>query len=498
MPRPGITSEAEFARLLEGRRLIMASHRGPVEFKTDDEGKLQPHRGSGGVVTALSGLCRYLDLDWVASAMKEGDRRMARQEDGAFRVSLTDADLSLKLVVNPRAVYHKHYSVFCNPLLWFIQHYMWNWSRTPNIDASVYDAWENGYKKVNRSFADAVLEQASTDSNRAAVIIHDYHLYLVPSLIKESMPNLPIQHFTHIPWPSPRYWQLLPRHMREAIISSLCCSDIVGLQTRRDVDNFLLCCHYFFPDAEVDYEKATIKRDNHLTRVRAYPISVDVQGLNETAASAAVSEYQTKIEAACGIKTIIRVDRAEPSKNIIRGFRAYEQLLTKYPQFRGQVKFLAFMVPSRSHLKPYQRYVEDVFSLIDSINTAYGTEDWQPIECFYENNYHQALAAMKRYDVLMVNAVIDGMNLVAKEGVTVNRRDGILLLSETVGAWEQLGEYALSTAAADIEGTCNALYHALTMTDEERKLRATALRESVAAEDLAGWIRSLVGDIASI
>jgi trehalose 6-phosphate synthase len=286
--------------------------------------------------------------------------------------------------------------------------------------------------------------------------------------------------------------------MRQAILTSLCTTDIVGLQTMRDVHNFLYCCESFIDEAEVDYGLQTVQIDKHIVQVKAYPISVDVAGLKRMVSSARLREYEQKLRQFCGEQTIVRVDRAEPSKNIIRGFRAFDKLLERYPQFRGKVKFIAFLVPTRTHLKLYQRYMQELTQLIGAINTKYGTEEWYPIDFFYENNYIQAIAGMRLYDVLLVNAVIDGMNLVAKEGPTVNNCDGVLILSETVGACEQLGQNALTVSPTDLEETTQALYTALTMPPDERNKRATALKRSIEEEDITNWLFHLLKDAVSL
>ncbi len=480
-------------------RLILASNRGPVEYHFTESRELQVRRGSGGVVTALSGLSRHLDLMWIASAMGEGDRYTAAQAGGGpIRVSHGDERLSLRFIINPRSMYHRYYNVFCNPLLWFLHHNMWDSSRSPNIDRVVYDAWEKGYVPVNEAFARVVIEEANQSKPPPIVLLNDYHLYLASSYIRQALPDQIIQHFIHIPWPSPTCWQLLPAVMREAILHSLCTSDIVGLQTVRDVRSFLSCCAAFLKEAEVDNREQNVHLAGHTVRVRAYPISVDVPGLNRILSSNRLKEYAEKLSPLCGEKTIVRVDRMEPTKNIIRGFRAFDMFLERYPEFRGRVKFIAFLVPSRAHLRVYQRYNEDVQQQIETINQKYGTDDWQPIAYFYENNYTQALAGMTLYDVLLVNAVADGMNLVAKEGPTINDRDGVLVISEGVGACEQLGEYALTVSPADLEGTVQALYQALGMPPEEKRRRALGLKQVIAEEDLTAWVLHLMEDAVNL
>jgi trehalose 6-phosphate synthase len=365
---------------------------------------------------------------------------------------------------------------------------MWNSSHTPTVDAKIYDAWANGYVPVNQAFAQAVVGEARNDHHSPLVMLHDYHLYLAAGYIREQLPDAVLQHFTHIPWPGPNYWHLLPSSIRQAIFESLCANDIVGLQTLRDVRNFLLTCQSFLDEAEVDYQRQTVWWNGHLTRVNYYPISIDVLGIKRLAYSPRVRQLEEKLKPFCGEKTIVRVDRAEPSKNIVRGFRAFDMFLTRYPQFLGRVKFLAFLVPSRTHLKQYQRYNQEINDLVQTINAKYGREDWQPIKVFFEHNYPQAIAGMRLYDALMVNSVIDGMNLVAKEGPIVNTRHGVLILSEGAGAHEQLGENALSVAPSDLESTTEALYKALTMPKEERERRAEALKSSVEREDLTMWL----------
>jgi len=375
---------------------------------------------------------------------------------------------------------------------------MWDSSHSPNIDHVVYDAWENGYIPVNESFAQAVIDEVKASESPPIVLLNDYHLYLASSYIRAQLPDQVIQYFIHIPWPSPSYWQLLPNSMRQAIFRSLCSSDIVGLQTARDVRSFLSCCESFIDEADVDHSKQSVQINGHVVQVKAYPISIEVAGLEKMVASARLHEYLEKLHPFCGEQTIVRVDRLEPTKNIIRGFRAFDMLLERYPQFRGKVKFLAFLVPTRTHLRVYERYYQEVTQLVEAINNKYGTEDWHPIEIFYENNYTQAMAGMCLYDVLLVNAVIDGMNLVAKEGPTVNNRNGVLILSEAVGACEQLGQNSLTVSPADLEGTTQALYTALTMPVEEREKRAVALKRSIEEQDLSGWLLHLLEDAVNL
>ncbi|MCH7810592.1 MAG: trehalose-6-phosphate synthase, partial [Chloroflexi bacterium] len=406
-------------------------------------------------------------------------------------------EIYVRFVTVPQPVYQRHYYVICNPLLWFIQHYMWNTPRTPNIGRVVYEAWENGYVPTNQAIADAIVAEAEKEDEPPVVLLQDYHLYLAPKMVRERMPEATILHFTHIPWPGPRYWGMLPKFMRRGIHEHMAASDIVGLQTMSDVQNFLHSCDTML-DSEVDYHACTVDFEGHRTHVRAYPISVDAEGLLEFSKSAEVQQSIDKLRPLLGEKTVLRVDRSEPSKNIIRGLRAYELLLERYPEFRGSVNFLQLLVPSRSDLGVYQTYTDEIFELVDSINDHFGEMDWQPIRVLYEDDYTQAIAAMTLYDVLLVNPVIDGMNLVSKEGPLVNTNDGVLILSELAGAHEQLQEHVLAVSPTDLEGTVRALHRALTMPSDERHRRAEALRQIVIDEDIIRWLEHQLSDLTAL
>ncbi len=487
-------------KLFANRRLIVVSNRGPMEHHGVDDGKLETKRGGGGVVTALSPIGRFVKgFTWVTCAMTRGDRIAAgRAGHRSFPVPLAGQKLSLRFITPSPAAYHKYYDVFCNSVLWFHQHYMCDISREPNMDTQTYDAWENGYVPVNRAFAEAVVAEIREAETPAVVMVQDYHLYLVPGYIRSEIPDVILQHFIHIPWPGPRYWLMLPSVMRRSIVEGLCAADIVGLQTRRDVRNFLQTCEFVLDGAEVDYQNSTIKSNEHLTKVTLYPVSVDVFDLRTTALYPEVREYEKRLRPCFGKQTVVRVDRADLSKNIIRGLKAYRILLERHPEFRKKVKLIHFLVPTRSDVEEYQKYAEEIMGLVAAINNEYGDEEWQPIKVFYENNYLQAIAGMRHYDVLLVNSVIDGMNLVAKEGPTVNICDGVLVLSESAGAHEQLEAHVLSVTPTDIEGTVRALYQALTMPPEERKARAEALRSSIRSEDLTLWLYQQFRDIQDL
>ena len=478
-------------------QLILVSNRGPLEHKVLEGGRLTTRRGQGGLVTALEPLAGRSGALWIAAASSEGDR-IAVETAGSreIPVTLPDGRCWLELVNLPKPVYHQHYNVFSNPLLWFLQHRLWGLLDRPNLEECLLRAWRDGYVPANRAFAEAVVA-AAHDRPLPTIMLHDYHLYLAPGYIRAQLPRAIIHHFVHIPWPTPAAWQILPSAMSQAICAGLVASDVVGFQTHRHARNFLRSCRSFLKGARVDEEKGTVTWwEGHTAHVRVYPISVDVPGLRRLADSFEVQAYRKFLATRCaGQAAIVRVDRLDPSKNVVAGFRAYDLLLRRQPELAGRVRFLAFLVPSRTRIPEYQRYQQEVMRTVNEINARHGRDGWLPIDLFYEDNRLQALAGLQLYDVLLVNSVADGMNLVAKEGPVVNRREGVLVLSEEAGAHDQLAGGALSIAPTDVEATAEALSRALSMTSSERQRRGEVLRAQVEEQDLDHWVNSQLEDL---
>jgi trehalose 6-phosphate synthase len=483
--------------LLGDRRLIIATNRGPVSFAAGADGKLRPRRGSGGLVTALGQVGRHVPITWVAAAMSEGDRRAADDPDLLRAAAGGDDRVRLRFASVDRSVYEQAYNVVANPFLWFLQHQMWNLPERPNIDAGLVRAWSRGYVPLNEAFARAVLSQVRGDRT-PRIMLHDYHLYLAAEAIRRARPNAILSHFTHIPWPPSSIWLTIAPAMREAIAGGLLANDVVGFQTERYAHNFLRMVESFVPRANVDYETGTVRHGRRTVRARAYPISIDVEATRRIAGSRAARRRAAQLLEGTRERIIVRVDRLEPSKNILRGFLAYEALLQRQPRLRGRVSFLAFLVPSRTGLREYGDYGRTVQSAIDRINARFGRAGWRPVQIFYENDYAQALAGLSIADVILVNPLVDGMNLVAKEAVLVAERDAVLVLSETAGAFDQMADGALAVAPADVVGTADALARALAMEPDERRRRLASLRRGVEAEDITWWLRRQLEDLAEI
>ncbi|MGQ0607786.1 MAG: alpha,alpha-trehalose-phosphate synthase (UDP-forming) [Chloroflexota bacterium] len=488
---------AAAAALLGDRRLIIATNRGPVTFASAADGTLRPRRGSGGLVTALGQVGRHVPLTWVAAAMSEGDRRAAADPKLLRQASGSDDAVRLRFASVDRSVYEQAYNVIANPFLWFLQHQMWNMPERPVIDAGTMRAWERGYLAVNEAFASAVLAQSRGD-RRPRIMLHDYHLYTAADPIRRARPRAVLSHFTHIPWPPSSIWQNIAPAIRQGIANGLLANDVAGFQTERYAHNFLRMVESFVADAKVDYDAWTVRRRRRTTHVRHYPISIDVEATRRIAGSRGARRRADQLLGGTRERVIVRVDRLEPSKNILRGFLAYEALLQRHARLRGRISFLAFLVPSRTGLREYGHYGRMVQSAVDRINARFGRAGWRPVQIFYENDYAQALAGLSIADVVLVNPLVDGMNLVAKEAVIVSDRDAVLVLSETAGAFDQMADGALPVAPADVVGTADALAAALEMPVEERRRRLAGLRRGVEREDITWWLRRQLEDLSEL
>ena len=497
--RESIDCQALQQKLFTERSLIIAANRAPVTFTQPETGKLTFERGAGGLVTALTGLALKVEGTWIGCARSPED---AAWREGSVPLDQTGNSIYVRFLTPEASAYEGYYNVIANPLLWFLQHSMWDIPRAPVIDRSTWQAWEQGYQIVNQQFAGAITAQVRANRKPTLVMLQDYHLYLVPHYIRQRLrprerPTL--LHFIHIPWPGPDYWRILPPTMRQAILEGLCAVDVLGFQTYDDALNFQRTCESFLPNAYVKYKRGRVWYRNHATYVRDFPISIDVGQLREQAVSPEVLDYKQKLQELVGDrKLILRIDRVEPSKNIVRGFQAFEELLATYPEHRGQVKFLALLVPSRMGVEEYQDYLDEINAAAGRINAQYGGSDWEPVRLLVGENYPRAVAALQMYDILLVNAIADGMNLVAKEGPIVNRRAGVLILSERAGARQQLETSALTISPIDVYATAEALHQGLTMPAEERTIRAERLRWLIERDDIEAWLCWQLESIAEL
>jgi trehalose 6-phosphate synthase len=476
----------------DGTDLILVSNRGPVTFQADGEVK----RGGGGLVTALTGLASHRDAIWVASALTDEDAEMASRHEGRpFGVrSPEGTEYRVKLVASDQDAYDSFYNVFANPMLWFIQHYLWDLSNAPDIRRNEVEAFEFGYNVVNEDLARAVLEEIA-DRTEPVVMVHDYHLYTLPALVRRERRDAFLHHFVHIPWTQPDAWRVLPRNIRAEIYDGLLSNDIIGFHTRAYRWNFLQCCRDLM-GYDVDFDGGVVwHHGGHETWVRAYPLPIDAAATRANSRRDRVGEFEQELRRRRREHLIIRVDRADLSKNVLRGFAAFDLFLEQHPEFNENVTFVAQLMPSRTDVPEYAEYLERIEALVAVVNHRHGTPDWMPIQLKLRDDLDEAMASYKHYDVLLVNAMFDGMNLVAKEGPLVNENDGVSILSENTGAHEELGKYALSVNPFDIQELADSIHAALTMERGERARRLRGLKEIVTARDPGDWIDDQLEDI---
>jgi len=471
--------------------LVLVSNRGPVTFHAGGEVK----RGSGGLVTALTGLASHREAVWIASAMSEFDAEAARASGGrAFAIQSPDgSEFKVRLVVSDEQAYDRFYHVFANPMLWFIQHYLWDLSNAPDIRREEIEAFEFGYNAVNDDLARAVVEEID-GVGEPVVMVHDYHLYTLPDLVRKARPDVFLHHFIHIPWTQSDSWRVLPTWIRNEIFTGLLANDIVGFHTRSYRRNFLQCCRDLM-DLDVDFTRGLVRYGEREVWVRAYPLPIDHKATRRVAQGQRVAQFEAELMRRRRDFLILRVDRADLSKNVLRGFSAFDLFLEQHPEFTERVTFIAQLMPSRTDVPQYAEYLERIEALVAVVNHRHGTPDWMPIQLKLRDDLDEAMAAYKHYDVLLVNAMFDGMNLVAKEGPIVNEREGVSILSENTGAHEELAEFALSVNPFDIQELADSIYAALTMDPQERHRRANGLAEIVTSRDPGDWIDEQLADI---
>jgi trehalose 6-phosphate synthase len=417
------------------------------------------------------------DVTWIASAMTDEDRLVAAEHDGE---AIDEQQCRLRLVAHDRDQYARFYTVAANPTLWFVQHSLWSLGTAPDFD---HDAWTNGYVPVNERMAEATLAELEREPN-ALVFFHDYHFYLTPAIVRSARPGMRSSHFVHIPWPESDAWTVLPNTERRGVFAGLLANDVIGFHTARWRRNFLRSCEDVL-GAHVDGD--VVEHEGRRMLVTARPIGVDPAELEGLASDEDVLERERALVASRPEQLVVRVDRTDPSKNVVRGFRAFGLMLKRHPDLRGRVRMLAFLDPSRQDIPEYADYVaaveREAAALGDAVDLRIG------------DDFKRSVAAYKQFDVLLVNAVFDGLNLVSKEGPYVNVRDGVVVLSENAGSHEELGEWAVSVNPFDVSGQADALYAALTMEPSERRRRIDAIRAHLREHDLAAWGAAQLDDL---
>ncbi|MFF1601121.1 trehalose-6-phosphate synthase [Streptomyces mirabilis] len=443
--------------------ILVASNRGPVTYEVQEDGSLRAKRGGGGLVSGLSAIGPDAGALWVCSALGDGDREAVRRGIAEGGVRMLDIDA---------AVHADAYNGIANSVLWFVHHMLYQTPLEPVFDAEFRRQWAS-YEAYNRAFAEALAAEAAPG---AVVIVQDYHLTLVPGMLRELRPDLRIGHFSHTPWAPVDYFRMLPDDIAEQVLRGMLGADRLGFLTQRWADAFTACC-----DALVGGLGDT--------RIGVHGLGADADFLRRRSHEADVADRMAALREQIGEgrRTIVRVDRTELSKNIVRGLLAYRQLLADHPEWRERVVHVAFAYPSRQDLAVYRDYTAEVQRVATEINDRYGTPGWTPVVLHVKDDFARSLAAYRLADVALVNPIRDGMNLVAKEVPVVSDEGCVLVLSREAGAYEELGEDAVVVNPYDVVGTARALDAALTMPVGERAERTKRLAAAGTALPPAQW-----------
>ena len=457
----------------QGRPLVIVSNRGPVSFRRAADGTVVAKRGGGGLVSGLAPLVADSGVVWIASALSEDDRAAAAEG------SVQAEGFRLEFVLHDPDVLRMAYDVVGNAVLWFVHHGLFELARRPRFDRSFREAWA-AFATYNRSFADAVVAGAPAD---AVVLVQDYHLSLMAPMVLDRRPDLSLVHFAHTPFGGPELLNVLPDPYRHELLEGLAANAACGFHTDRWRRRFVASCEEFGVQPPPTFASA---------------LAPDPDDLTGVADGGAAGEWRERFEQRfAGLQVIVRVDRIELSKNILRGFWAYEELLERWPAYREKVCFMASIYPSREGLAEYLAYRQEVEHLVERVNQRFGTASWTPIVLETSDDFPRSVALLGRYDVLLVNPVSDGMNLVAKEGPLVNRRDGVLVLSTETGAWEELREVAVGVHPCDVSATAEALDAALSLSAAERRAQAERLVAVAGARTPRHWLHDQLAAVTS-
>ncbi|MFF4550473.1 trehalose-6-phosphate synthase [Streptomyces sp. NPDC001435] len=461
--------------------VLVASNRGPVSYEVREGGALHAKRGGGGLVSGLSAIGPHTDAVWVCAALSDADREAVRRSHGGRRLSVdATGGQQVRMLDIDATVFSDAYNGVANSVLWFVHHMLYQTPLEPVFDAEFRRQWAS-YEAYNRAFAEALAQEAAEG---AAVLIQDYHLALAPRMLRQLRPDLRIGHFSHTPWAPPDYFRLLPDDIAAELLGGILGADRAAFLTRRWADAFTDCCHAVLGPGIPSG-----------TRIGVHGLGADADFLRKRAHEPDVAERMKALRAEIGEgrRAIVRVDRTELSKNIVRGLLAYRQLLDDHPEWRERVVHVAFAYPSRQDLAVYRDYTAEVQRLAQDINSRYSTPGWTPVVLHVKDDFARSLAAYRLADVALVNPIRDGMNLVAKEIPVVSDEGCVLVLSREAGAYEELGEDAIVVNPYDIVGTADALHQALTMPPEERAERTKRLAAAATALPPAQWFLDQLG-----
>jgi trehalose 6-phosphate synthase len=472
----------------EDLSVVLVSNRGPVSF-VQSNGNFQTQRGAGGLAGALDWAARELGerAMWIASAISSDDKQA--MESGATDELSDELGYRVRLIDIDPGVYDQYYDAVSNRMLWFANHCLWDELGIQGFGEREIEAWNNGYEPVNKRFAKVASECFGED---ALVLFQDYHLATAPGHLRKQHPNQAILHFTHSSFCGPGGLGRLPRPIPTAVIEGMLGADLVGFHVDPWARGFYECCEEV--GARVDADAGVVELDGRRSWVRSYPIPIDADELRQRAAGKEARGWARRFVEETPGRLIVRADRTEPSKNIVRGFDAYGLLLDRRPDLRT-TRFVACLYPSRQSMPEYQRYEQAVRESVARVNGRHPGA----IDLFLENDFDRTMGALMVYDALLVNSMMDGMNLVSKEGASVNETGGVLVLSRGAGSFDELGADSLEISdPLSVEATARALEEALDMPMGERMERGDRLRAKVETTKPQDWIDAQIEDLVAI
>jgi trehalose 6-phosphate synthase len=472
------------------RLVLVASNRGPVSFSFAPDGSLTARRGGGGLVSGLTpGLAAVAadgEVLWLCAALSDADRVAAQRGE---RARGAPGEAPVRMLDIPPDTFSAAYNGIANSVLWFVHHLLFDTPNKPRFDSGFRRDWD-AYVAYNQTFADALAEEYVPG---ARVLVQDYHLSLAPRMLRDRQPGARIAHFEHTPWAPPDYYRMLPDDIAAAVLDGMLGADHAGFHSERWAAAFLDCCEAVLGPWGARVSRAgtggEVSFRGRVTEVAVHPLGVDPDALRARAREADVRTAAAVLaEVAEGRQVIVRVDRTELSKNIVRGLAAYRELLVTRPQWHGRVVHLALAYPSRSGLAEYRAYTAHVHELAGEINAEFGTDDWTPLVLDLKDDYPRSLAACGLADVLLVNPIRDGMNLVAEEGPILSERGLALVLSREAGAAALIGGSTLLVNPFDVTATAEALHAGLSMPSDERQRRSAAIAAAAAACEPRRWL----------
>jgi trehalose 6-phosphate synthase len=463
-------------RRLGNGHLIVVSNREPYVHEMKD-GEIRWMRPASGLVTAVDPIMRAIGGTWIAHGSGSADRK-AVDPDGRVLVPPDRPRYALRRVWLTEDEERGYYYGFANETLWPLCHVVYVRPTFRSRD------WEY-YKTANAHFCRAVLEEAPA---KATIWVHDYHLALLPGMLKAARPDLTVAHFWHIPWPSSEVFRICP--WQREILEGLLANDVLGFHIRYHCDNFIDTVSREL-EVNVDRERSAVTYHGHTTLVRPFPISVDAEQIAADCGEEDVAREMVRLREQYGLvreKVAVGLDRFDYTKGIPERLLAVEQFLTLFPEWRERFVFVQAGVPSRSRIPAYRSVWRRIERLVGRINQRHGQNGWAPVVLLPEHLSRTAIHALYRIaDVLMVTSLHDGMNLVAKEYVAARTEsDGALVLSQFTGAAREFPE-AFLVNPYNLDGTAERLAAALAMPEPQRRQRMARLRERVLEWNIYRW-----------